>query len=181
MAAITPQPALPSVGDVDHLTAATTRLDLAGSFTHPHWLAFLCGGLSAAGVSVVSGTATRLAPMQWDGHLLVSGPADGLDTSLLAATRPAVRDAGVLRLSSYAVRRLAGGELELAVEAPDKLGFLGRLLSRVSLLTLLPSALDIATVGGLVTDRLVLGGIGTSQPDEDVRAALEDLLARAVT
>ncbi|MCW2542516.1 MAG: hypothetical protein JWM40_68 [Frankiales bacterium] len=154
-------------------------VDLGGTYTHPHWLAFLCGGLSAAGVSVVSGRAVRLEGMDWEGHLLVTGPVSARDAAALASTRPVTRDPGRLQLTSYTVERRADGQLSMQVEAPDELGFLGRLLSRVSLLTLVPTALEIATVTGHIRDTVVLGGIGHSQPSEDVRVALEDLLSRA--
>lgn len=156
------------------------RLELMGLFSHPHWLAFLCGGLSSAGVSVVSGSATRTAPMRWEGHFVVDGSLDGLDPVALAGTRPSVRDATVPRLSSYQVVRRRDGQLDLTVGAPDALGFLGRLLSRVSLLTLVPSECHIATVDGAIADRFVLGGIGTGALSDDVTAALEDLLRALV-
>jgi hypothetical protein len=155
------------------------QVDLDGTYTHPHWLAFLCGGLSGAGVSVVSGRAVRRDGMNWEGHLLVSGPVSARDASAFSSTRPITRDAGRLQLTSYTVVRRPDGQLAVQVEAPDELGFLGRLLSRVSLLTLVPSELEIATVSGQIRDTVVLGGIGQSQPSEDVRLALEDLLRRA--
>jgi hypothetical protein len=154
------------------------RLSLEGAFSHPHWLAFLCGGLSAARVSVVSGSAVRPRPLHWEGHFLVAGPVAGLDVLTMASTRPAVRDATSPVLSSYSVNRRTDGQLELRVEAPDSLGFLGRLLSRISLLTLLPSELEIATVGGTITDPFVLGGIGTSPPNEEVLTALRSMLGQ---
>jgi hypothetical protein len=155
------------------------QVDLAGTYTHPHWLAFLCSGLSAAGVSVVSGTAVRREGMDWEGHLAVTGPMLSVDPAVLAATRPATRDAGRLQLTSYQVGRRADGQLVVTVEAIDELGFLGRLLSRVSLLALVPSAIEIATVGSVGQDTVVLGGIGHARPSDQVRVALEDLLRRA--
>ncbi|MCW2543697.1 MAG: hypothetical protein JWM40_1249 [Frankiales bacterium] len=157
------------------------ELSLEGAFTHPHWLAFLCGGLSAARVSVVSGNAVRLSPMQWKGQFLVDGPVEGLDVLKLAATRPTVRDATTPRLSSYAIARRTDGQLELKVTAPDSLGFLGRLLSRISLLTLLPSGLEISTVKGDISDVFVLTGIGTAGVNDEVAGALEAMLAPMVT
>ena len=154
-------------------------VDLSGTYTHPHWLAFLCGGLSAAGISVVSGRAVRLAGMDWEGRLQVTAPVSARDAAALASTRPLTRDAGRLRLSSYTLARRPDGQLVMQVEAPDELGFLGRLLSRVSLLALVPTELEIATVSGRIRDTVVLGGIGHVQPSEDVRAALHDLLRGA--
>ncbi|MCW2673142.1 MAG: hypothetical protein JWP14_1731 [Frankiales bacterium] len=166
-----------ATADVQVLPGGRHRIELAGSFTHPHWLAFLCGGLSAAGVSVVSGRAQRAAPMQWHGHLLVDGPIGGVDVVALASRRPAVRDAASPLLTAHSVSRRADGRFELSIEAPDALGFLGRLLSRVSLLALLPAEVEIATVAGRISDRFVLSGIGTTPPDDEVLDALRTMLA----
>ncbi|MGZ6827047.1 MAG: hypothetical protein ACXVGH_09665 [Mycobacteriales bacterium] len=162
------------------------RLELAGAFLHPHWLAFLCGGLAGHGVSVVSGSAVRASPLHWDGQLLLDassarGPVTDLDAVALAGLRPAVRDAASPRLTAYEVRRLPDRRLEVDVRAPDELGFLGRLLSRISLLTLLPAEVQISTVRGEVQDRLVLSGIGRGTPGDDVDEALRGLLAGLVT
>jgi hypothetical protein len=161
------------------------RLDLKGAFTHPHWLAFLCGGLSGAGVSVVSGHAARESPMHWTGHFVLDArgsrtPVESLDLVGLSALRPAVRDATAPRLASFEVRRRADQQIEVRVEAPDELGFLGRLLSRISLLTLLPSELHIHTVRAMIQDRLVLGGIGTAAPSDEVLGSLTELLGALV-
>ena len=152
------------------------RVDLDGAFAHPHWLAFLCSGLSVEGVAVVSGEASRPEPMRWTGHFLLDGPVEGLDIVALTGRRSALRDSASPVLSSYSVARRSDGDLELRVEAPDALGFLGRLLSRVSLLTLLPVGLEIATVGGRIVDTFVLSGIGTAAPSTEVAEALEQML-----
>ena len=157
------------------------RVELAGSFAHPHWLAFLCGGLSAHGVSVVSGHAARTGPLLWEGHLLVESDFADLDLSdldivALAGRRPPMRDAAAPVLSWSVVERRADGLLYLSLEAPDALGFLGRLLGRMALLTLLPTEVEITTVGGRISDRFVLSGIGSSAPSEDVLDALRAML-----
>ena len=156
------------------------RVELEGAFGHPHWLAFLCSGLSAEGVAVVSGEASRPEPMRWRGHFLLDGPVEGLDVVTLAVRRSTLRDSSAPVLSSYAVVRRTDGDLELKVEAPDSLGFLGRLLSRVSLLTLLPVALEIATVNGRIVDTFVLSGIGSAAPSAEVAEALEQMLGTMV-
>jgi hypothetical protein len=174
---------LRTVGDVEAVASITAapgglhRVQLDGPFAHPHWLAFLCGGLSAAGVAVVSGVAVRPEPLCWTAHFLVSGPVEGLDVVALAGRRPPRRDATVPHVTSYDVTRQADGQLSLTVEAADSLGFLGRLLSRISLLTLLPSALEISTERGRISDRFVLSGIGSAAPSEEVHEALQGMLA----
>lgn len=157
------------------------RIELDGPFAHPHWLAFLCGGLSASGVAVVSGRAVRPEPMRWVADFLVEGPVEGLDVAALAGRRPPRRDAAVPHLASYDVQRQPDGQLVLTIEAADALGFLGRLLSRISLLTLLPSALEISTENGRISDRFVLSGIGSAPPSDEVLEALDGMLAAMVT
>jgi hypothetical protein len=153
------------------------RVELAGSFPHPHWLAFLCGGLSAVDVSVVSGRAVRTAPMLWEGHLLVGGEVSDLDIVALAGRRPPMRDAASPVLSWSTVERRSDGLLYLSLEAPDVLGFLGRLLGRMALLTLLPSEVEITTVDSRISDRFVLSGIGGTAPSDEVLDALRAMLA----
>lgn len=174
---------MPTVDRVNEATATIVadgqgrhRVELGGAFGHPHWLAFLCGGLSASGVSVVSGHAYRRTPLHWEGSFLVEGPVAGLDVVRLAADRPSARDAGTPVLSSYAATRRKDDDLELHVEAIDALGFLGQLLRRLSLLTLLPVELEIATVGGRISDRFVLSGIGSSSPSDEVLVAMTSML-----
>lgn len=153
------------------------RVELSGSFPHPHWLAFLCGGLSAVDVSVVSGRAVRTSPLLWEGQLVLDGEVAGLDIVALASRRPPMRDAAAPVLSWATVERRTDGLLYLSLEAPDELGFLGRLLGRISLLTLLPAEVEIATVGGRISDRFVLSGVGSSPPSDEVLDALRAMLA----
>jgi hypothetical protein len=114
--------------------------------------------------------------MQWEGQLLVEGAVEGVDVVALASRRPTVRDAVSPVLTGHSVSRRADGRVELSLEAPDELGFLGRLLSRVSLLTLLPTEVEIATVGGRISDRFVLSGIGSTPPSDEVLDALRAML-----
>jgi hypothetical protein len=152
------------------------RLELAGEFDHPHWLAFLCAGLSAQRFSVVSGRGRRDG-RTWTADFEVVGDGPLLsDPVELAGRRPVTRDPAAPVLTSYALSRRADGLLRVELRAPDELGFLGRLLSRVSVLTLLPVELDIATVGGSVQDTIVLGGIGSGTLDDEVQGALDGML-----
>ncbi|MCW2620627.1 MAG: hypothetical protein JWL64_229 [Frankiales bacterium] len=159
-------------------TGAGHRLTLTGTFDHPHWLAFLCAGLAAAEVSVLSGRARRSPAGVWDAAFEVQG-AQGLrtvDPVLLARTRPVRRDPEPPVLTTYALARRSAGPLELHVTAPDQAGFLGRLLSRISLLTLLPIELDIKTVGHTIEDRFAFAGMGGSAPDDELYEALDGML-----
>jgi hypothetical protein len=159
----------------------TTRWDLSGRYQHPHWLAHVCSGLTDRGISVMAGRAARRAAGEWDAHLDVdlSGavvPTLPEDVHALAAPTRRRNDRVELRLASVRLARLADGFLALDVTAPDELGFLGRLLRRVSLLSLYPVEVQVATHGGTVHDRLVLAGIGSSRPSEDIGEVLEQVL-----
>jgi len=159
----------------------TTRWDLAGHYGHPHWLAHLCSALAERGISVTGGRAVRRSAGQWEGHLDVdvSGafvPTGAEDLPGLAAATRAPRDSGELRLTSVGISREGKGFLELRVVAPDELGFLGRLLRRVALLGLHPVEVTVATRGGSATDVVVLAGIGSTRPSDDIGLLLEQVL-----
>ena len=84
---------------------------------------------------------SKTQPGWWLRGLLARAHANTAVVAL-AAKRPTARDAASPVLSSYSVTRRRDADLDLYVEAADALGFLGRLLSRVSLLTLLPGAIE---------------------------------------
>jgi len=159
----------------------TTRWDLSGRYQHPHWLAHVCGALGDRGISVTAGHALRRSAGEWEGHLdldasastVPTGPAD---LPALAAITRRRNDKEELRLSSVTLARLDDGFLRLDVSAPDELGFLGRLLRRVSLLGLYPVEVRVATRVGTVQDRLVLAGIGSTRPSQDIGDVLEQVL-----
>jgi hypothetical protein len=72
------------------------------------------------------------------------------------------------------------GLVQLDVTAPDELGFLGRLLRRVSLMTLHPVEVSVATHDGRVHDRLVLAGIGATVPSDEVMMLLQRVVSGLV-
>jgi len=159
------------------------RWDVSGRYRHPHWLVFLCSGLADRGLSVVDGHAVRRGSDVWEGHLDVDASdavTEAVDVAELASTPPAGRDSSVPVLREATVLRRVDGLLSVDVTADDELGLLGRFLRRVSVLTLLPVEMTIATQGGLVRDRFVLGGIGGRSPSEEVQAQLERVLAGLV-
>ena len=77
------------------------------------------------------------------------------------------------QLGSFRIARRSDMQLEAHLEAPDQVGFLGRLLTRVSSLGLFPSEMEIATVSGRIKDRLVFRGIMKKAPTETVQKSLE--------
>jgi hypothetical protein len=103
-------------------------------------------------------------------------PPAEVDLAVLAAEPPRTRDPAPLRLSAFEVSRREDGWLQVEVSAVDDLGFLGRLLRRVSLLTLHPLEVTVATRAGVVHDRLVLAGIGSTVPSEEIQELLEHVL-----
>ena len=163
----------------------TTRWDLSGTYDHPHWLAHVCSGLGDRGVSVVAGQAVRRAAGAWDAHLDVDTsraivPVDEIDVSAIAGGARVGRDVVQLQLMSVEVTRLPDLMLQVDVSARDELGFLGRLLRRVSLYGLYPSEVGVSTGDGVVHDRLVLTGMGASIPNEAVAQQLSDVLSAHV-
>jgi hypothetical protein len=167
------------------VTLTTTRWDLSGTYDHPHWLAHVCSGLADRGVSVIAGQAVRRAGGTWDAHLDVDTsravvPVAEADVASIAGGARIGRDLVDLRLASAAVTRLPDLMLQVDVSAADELGFLGRLLRRVSLYGLYPSEVRVSTSDGVVHDRLVLTGIGASIPNEGVAQQLADVLSARV-
>jgi hypothetical protein len=161
------------------------RWELSGSFPHPHWLAHVCSGLSDLGIAVLTGHAVRRPSGTWKAHLDVdvsrsAVPVSQVDPVALAAVPPRGRDLLPLRLTSAEVVRRDDGLVQLDVTAPDELGFLGRLLRRVALMTLHPVEVSVATRDGRVHDRLVLAGIGATVPGEEVMMLLHRVVSGLV-
>ena len=72
-----------------------------------------------------------------------------------------------------------GGTLMLTLEAPDSLGLLGSLLTRLALLGLVPVELHIETKAGRAYDSLWLGATGGGPPSDDARDAVAQVLDRS--
>lgn len=157
-----------------------SRITVSGSFTHPHWLAFLGSGLAQRGVSIVSGSVVRNPQRVWTGELEVDTsssprPLRPQDLVVLASTR-AQPSTAPPRLTGWSVSRRTDGLLDVQFSANDEIGLLGRLLSRLAVLTLLPYEAELCTVGGMATDRIVLGGVAGAVPSAEVELSLRALL-----
>jgi len=72
-----------------------------------------------------------------------------------------------------------GGSLMLTLEAPDSLGLLGSLLTRLALLGLVPVELHIETSAGRAFDSLWLCAAGGGSPTGDARDAVLQVLERS--
>ena len=155
------------------------ELIMQGLFPHPHWMVFLLAGLSEKQISVVEGRAAQQITHIWDAHFQLDFRRSGvtpetIDYLALSTTRTA--SATAPRLSTFELRRRPDRALEIIVQGPDQLGFLGKLLGEVSLLALYPTELEINTNGGQIKDRLVFRGIGGAVPSENIESSLQTLL-----
>ena len=162
-----------------------TELKVQGRFTHPHWLAFLFSGLSLAGVSVVSGRAIQ-NQTQWNAKCVLdfSGSQtapESLDYVSLALQRPTSSGGAKSPvLSGFQIARRGDQSLEVWLQGPDQIGFLGRVLGRLSLIMLFPIEIEINTVAGQIRDTIVFRGIGGMAPNDDAQKSLEILLKSCV-
>ena len=156
------------------------ELHIEGRFAHPHWISFLFSGLSQQKISIVSGRAEQNARLEWnarfdlDFRLSMAVPRN-LDYVAMAEKNPPATDAEMPRLSKFEVKGHARG-IEVLISGPDQVGFLGRLMRKLSLLALFPVEIDIDTVSGVISDRIVLQTIGGGAVSESVRTALGTLL-----
>ena len=118
---------------------------------------------------------------EWDARLVLDfrgaevEPAS-LDYAALAESKPDLPATVSPRLTRYALTRRNDGSLEVQVEGPDQIGFLGRFLGRLSLVMLFPIEIEINTVLGQIHDRVVLRSIGGIVPDQSAETSLEFLL-----
>lgn len=177
---------MPPTASVRLLPGGGHHLAIQGQFTHPHWFVFLFQGLAERQVSVESGWARSGKTNQWDSELVLdfrrsaATPETLNYVELALQKRPAPEQVELPRLSRFSVARTADESLELRVEGPDQVGFLARLLRRVSGMMLLPTEIEIATLSGRIQDRFVLRGPTGGPPDEGDRQALEVLLKSLV-
>ena len=151
---------------------------LRGAFSHPHWLAYLLRALSESQVSLVSGRAVQNDALDWDARIVLDFQQSRLvpetvDYIALAQQRTTLATLTPPLLSSVRIARRRDLQLEMHIEASDQVGFLGRLLTRVTSLGLFPSEMEITTVGGWIKDRIVFRGITNKAPTETVQKSLE--------
>lgn len=166
---------------ISRLPNGLYSLTVKGRFSHPHWMAFLFAGLAKAGISVVSGRAAQ-RDGEWEAQVNLdfgqsSATPESLDYVALALQKPATMDATAPQLLKNHISRRPDASLEITLEGPDQIGFLGRVLGRLSLLMLFPNEIEINTVSGLIRDRLVLRGIGGSPPSAAAQTSLQTMLA----
>jgi hypothetical protein len=175
--------------EATELTEGGYRVRLGGPFRGA-WLAHLSCRLAEQHISIdhvharISGDQAWIAEM----HLL-SLEANGADQDPLAIDYPALAEETdiftkpVFVIDSYRLlpSRAYGGSLMLTIEAPDSLGLLGSLLTRLALLGLVPVELHIETKDGRAYDSLWLCDAGgdSPAPTDDARDAVAQVLDRS--
>lgn len=167
-----------ATASLQRLPDGSVEVALQGAFPHPHWLAYLLRALSESQVSLVSGRAVQNDALDWDARITLDfrqsmAAPEKLDYLMLAQQRMNSATLTAPELSNFRIARRGDQQLEVHLEAPDQVGFLGRLLTRVSSLGLFPSELEVATVGGRIKDRLIFRGIMNKAPTDTVQKSLE--------
>jgi hypothetical protein len=163
----------------------TATLKLDGEILHPHWVAFLFSGLGACHVSVVAGQAKQRSIVSWEATFRVDlsrcpTPAKSLNILGMMNQEQLPLNVEIPHLTSYQIVRRPDESLEVRVQGPDQIGFLGRLLAKLCMLGLFPVEMTIDTVAGQVQDSLVFRGIAGVAPNEATRQRLDSLLQSAV-
>lgn len=171
---------------LQRLPDGSAEVALRGAFAHPHWLGYLLRSLSESRVSLVSGRAVQNDAQDWDARIVLDFrqsqlAPENLDYVTLAHQHMGLATLTAPQLSSFRITRRRDRQLEVHLEAPDQVGFLGRLLTKVSSLGLFPSEMEITTVSGRIKDRIVFRGIMSKAPTETVQNSLEAMCRLMLT
>ncbi len=161
------------------------ELSLNGRLHRPHWVVHLFAALSQQHISIISGHASQEKKGEWKSRFVLdfsNSTADPkhLDYSAFAEQTPTGERPGSPKLSRFGLERRPDQQLELILEGPDQIGFLASILSKVSVLALFPSSLEINTMAGKIKDSIVLRGIGDRGPSDAAYQALERILKSCV-
>jgi hypothetical protein len=186
---------LPEVGSRPDATADTSepwarletasegasRLRLGGRFL-PGWAGSLALGLSRLHVTIVRGCACCTSRDKWtaffDIHALTGAPAlASIDYPALASRTQEPAAPAPIRLEKYSLGPVIGGALQLGVRGEDCIGFLGGLIDRMAQLSLVPEELRVETCASVAEDHFRIRTLAGRAPSEDLRRALESLLA----
>jgi len=174
--------------EVTEVAPGTYRVRLGGPFRGA-WLAHLCCRLAEQHLSIDHVHARLSGDTSWIAELhLLKLAASESDRDPLAIDYTALAEESDFRtdpvfvIDSYRViqSRDYGGSLMLTVEAPDSLGLLGSLLTRLALLGLVPVELHIETKEGRAYDSLWLRASGdeSATPSSEAREILAAMLDR---
>ena len=170
--------------EATEVAPSSFRVRLGGPFRGA-WLAILSCRLADQQISIDHVHARLTADQIWiaELHLLGLNPAaNPLDVDYAAlAEETDISTKPVFTIDSYRLleSRDYGGSLMLTLEAPDSLGLLGSLLTRLALLGLVPVELHIETRAGRAFDSLWLCAAGGGAPTSDARDAVAQVLDRS--
>lgn len=162
-----------------------TEADLFVWGTLPEsWCAALCTGLARAGIEICTAWARRLEVDTWLAEFALAsrrGRAHllGIDVLELAGRRARPGPPEPLRLSRHRLtpsERL-GGSLRLDLAAPDRPGFLGDVLHRLAVLSLVAEEMRITTRHDRVVDAFWLRTAQGGVPGPAHERALGEVLA----
>jgi len=166
--------------EATELSSSTFRVRLGGPFRGA-WLANLCCRLAERQISIDHVHARLTADDIWIAELHVLGQG-ALDLDYVAvAEETEINTKPAFFIDSYRLleSRDYGGTLMLTLEAPDSLGLLGSLLTRLALLGLVPVELHIETRAGRAFDSLWLCAAGGGPPPTDAPDAVAQVLDRS--
>ncbi|HEX7480177.1 MAG TPA: hypothetical protein VF331_20425 [Polyangiales bacterium] len=160
------------------------RVRLGGLF-RPVWLSALCSGLASHRVSIDEAHARLTPDGSWIAELCVvpEDPSLELDAAkYIDLANTSYSHSSPPRLINYELGLSAdhGGTLKLTLEALDRLGLLGGLLTVLGGLALYPVEMHIATRDACAYDCLWLAQMGATRPSATARRALDRLLSDAI-
>jgi hypothetical protein len=170
--------------EATELSSANFRVRLGGPFRGA-WLANLSSRLAERQISIDHVHARLTADDLWLAELHVLGldqgqaPLDIDYVALAEETDISTKPAFVIDAYRLLESRDYGGTLMLTLEAPDSLGLLGSLLTRLALLGLVPVELHIETRAGRAFDSLWLCAAGGGAPSSDAHHAIAQVLDRS--
>ena len=146
------------------------------------WADRLTRGLSNVGLSILNGFARQEASGLWGAEFLVTplaGAPDPETIDYISLTHePPAPLASQLVLDGFDLDGSPerGGFLYLEVRGPDRVGFLGSLLLKLSELELVPREMWVTTRFGEACDRFLLNSSDGRSPTDEERLALEAAL-----
>lgn len=149
---------------------------------HPLWADRFTRGLSNLGISIQNGFARQETSGSWGAEFLVvpvPGGADPETVDYVSLTQdPSPPYAPPLVLDGFDVDGSPerGGFVYLAVQGPDRVGFLGGLLRLLSEHRLVPREMWVTTLYGEARDRFLLTSADGRSPGDDTRQALVSAL-----
>lgn len=165
--------------------SGSSMLRLSGDLK-PGWLGKLSAYVSLKKINIISGTAQKTSPLQWESNFELAGHHSHHDPFKGFNPLPALMGTGSAeqvylpppKISDFKIEYvpLHRGSLYVEISGKDCIGFLSGILSVFSFYSLFPMELEIATKGKIAGDRFWLKGIGASVPIKDDMVVLNERL-----